>query len=56
MNNDINFLDIELSTRYPSQILKAILDCVPQKFLDPNMCDFFHICISVWSQTLVVNW
>ena len=27
----------------PPQILKTILDCMPQLFLDPNMCGFQHI-------------
>ena len=57
MNNDINFLNIGWKTRYiPSQILKTILDCMPQLFLDPNMCGFWYICILASSQTLVVNW
>ena len=40
----------------PSHILKTILDCMPQLFLDPNMCDFQYICRVLWSQPLVVNW
>ena len=39
----------------PSQILKTILDCMPQLFLDPNMCGFQHTCRVLWSQILVVN-
>ena len=33
----------------PSQILKTILDCMPQLFLDPNMCGFQYICRVLWS-------
>ena len=40
----------------PSQILKTILDCMRQLFLDSNMCGFWYIFMLVWSQTLVVNW
>ena len=28
----------------PSHILKPFLDCMPQLFLDPNMCGFQYIC------------
>ena len=41
---------------FPQKILKTILDCVPQLFLDPNMCGFWYICMLASSQTLVVNW
>ena len=29
----------------PSQILKTILDCMPQLFLDPSVCRFWYICM-----------
>ena len=40
----------------PSQILKTILDCMSQLFLDANVCGFLQICMLVVSPTLVVNW
>ena len=41
----------------PSQIVMTILlYCMPQLFLDPNMCGFQHICMVLLSQTLVVIW
>ena len=56
MNNDNKFFNIEWRTQYPSQMLKTILDCMSQIFLDPNMCGFWYICMLFWSQTLVVTW
>ena len=47
INNDTKFLNIEWRTRFLLPNLTTILDCVPQLFLDPNMCDFLHICILV---------
>ena len=35
----------------PSQILKTMLDCKPQLFLDPNICGLQYICRVLWSQT-----
>ena len=32
----------------PLQILKIILDCMPQLFLDPNLCRFQYICRVIW--------
>ena len=44
----------------PSQILKTILGCMSQLFLDPKMCDLKYICRVLWSQTpsktIVANW
>ena len=33
MNNDIKFLNMEWKNDIPSQILKIILDCMPQLFI-----------------------
>ena len=33
MNNDIKFLNMNEQHHIPSQILKTVLDCVPQLFL-----------------------
>ena len=39
MNYDIYYSLTENEEHdIPSQILKTILDCMPQLFLDPNMC------------------
>ena len=37
------------------QILKIVLDYVPQLFLYSNMCGFLFICTLASSHTLVVN-
>ena len=39
----------------PYPILKTILNCMSQLFLDPNMCGFWYICMSIWSQIVMVN-
>ena len=40
----------------PSQVLKTIFDCMPQLFLDPNMCVVSGPFVLGWSQSVVVNW
>ena len=56
MNNNIKFRNIDWRTCYSLVHLKIILDCIPQLFLDPNMCGFLHIYMLLWFQNLVVNW
>ena len=56
MNNNIKFLNIEWRTRYSLTTFEDQFGLYALVFLDPNMCGFLHICILVWSQTLVVDW
>ena len=45
MDNDINSLSLNEEHAIPSQIVKTVLDCMAQLFLDPNMCVFWYICM-----------
>ena len=47
MNNDIKFPKTEWRTRYSLTILKTILDCMPQLFLDPYVSFPLYLYIGV---------
>ena len=49
MNNDIYFLNRMKNTIYTHKFWRALLDWMPQLFLDPNMCGFQYICRVLWS-------
>ena len=36
------------NTIFPHKFWRPFLDCMPQLFLDPNMCGFQYICRVLW--------
>ena len=57
MNNDILFLNREWGARYfLTNFEEHFWIARLSYFLDPNMCGFWHICMVLWSQNLVVNY
>ena len=54
---DIKYINIEWRTRYSLTNFEDHFGLHASViFLDPNMCDFLHICMLAWSQILMVNW